>query len=343
MVRPASRRLAVIVVCAAVIGAFGLVGSAAASRGGPDCTLVGAVVQVHASDAGPVISFDRSGTSIMVNSTACGTVTTVDTIQVDLDGFSSQNLDIRLDHGKFAPGLATSDETGAPEIEFDIYDLGIGDILFVNGSSGSDLIWLQGERTVNGARVTGIELNGIDEGFAPDDDVIFHSITTTLFLDGNGGADYLSARGTGASGSEVRTGPMYFNDGPGEDTVLGGDGDDEFAAEDTPDGGDSYSGFAGRDYMSYSGRAAGVRVTLDDTNDDGTGCVSGPGCESDNVHSDIEVVRGGSGPDGLFGLAGNQELDGSGGDNFIRGGPGNDLMSGGSGSSDFGGGPGPTW
>ena len=38
---------------------------------------------------------------------------------------------------------------------------------------------------------------------------------------------------------------MYFDDGPGADAVMGGDGDDEFSAPDTPDEGDSYQGFGG--------------------------------------------------------------------------------------------------
>src|SRR4029079_11471511 len=159
-------------------------GTALARRGGPACTLAGAVVNVHASDAGPTISFDRSGASIMVNSTACGTVTTVDSIHVDLDGFSSETLSIRLDHGQFAPGMTVPDaDPGAPEIEFDIFNGGLGGVLFVSGGPGSDLI-TAGERTVVGTRVTGIELNGVDEGFSPDDDVIWHTVTSTLFLRG---------------------------------------------------------------------------------------------------------------------------------------------------------------
>src|SRR3712207_7727248 len=54
--------------------------------------------------------------------------------------------------------------------------------------------------------------------------------------------------------------------------------------------------------------------------------------EGDSVASDLEVVRGGDGPDSLSGADGAQTLEGGPGDDVLDGRAGADTLTGGSGS-----------
>jgi Ca2+-binding RTX toxin-like protein len=325
---------ALVVACASMVP---VAAASAAGRGGPACTFDPGTHVVTVPQS-VVINIDRDGTNVTVNDTVCGTVFTVDQINIDLEDHSSTNVDINMTHGKFQPGF-TDEPGGQDEIEFDIFDLGIGDILFVSGGSASDIITV-GDRDFSGNPGAGVELNGESEVFVPDEDVRIHGTEMEPFLLGGGGGDFLSGQGTGQAGSVPYTGPLFFADGPGADQVLGGNGNDDFSPEDTKDEADSYQGFGGRDIMAYYQRTSDIRVTLDNNGDDGSDCVPGPMCEGDNVHSDVEFIQTGSGNDGLFGLAGNQLLDAGGGSNLIQGGPGNDVMIGHDGSTTFRGGKG---
>jgi Ca2+-binding RTX toxin-like protein len=105
--------------------------------------------------------------------------------------------------------------------------------------------------------------------------------------------------------------------GPGNDTLVGGSGNDWFYEGTGTTGSDVFIGSDGIDTIDYSGRTAGVTITLDGTADDGQG-----GTEADNVGTDIENIIGGQGNDFIVGSSKN---------NNIIGGPGADTMQGGGG------------
>jgi len=194
-------------------------------------------------------------------------------------------------------------------------------------------------------------------------------------LDGNDSATVsvgVSTRMNGGEGDDVLEGSEVddlLRGGPGADQLFGSDG------FDTLDGGTGPDVMSGGtealvrdiplefDFVSYSGRTTGVRVTIDGIADDGE-----PG-EGDNVLPDVEVVLGGRGDDvligndafvnALAGLGGNDILVGGGGEidilfgdrgnddliggpgvDILDGGRGNDRLRGGAGEDELTGGPG---
>ncbi|MFL5909667.1 MAG: lytic murein transglycosylase [Gaiellaceae bacterium] len=194
---------------------------------------------------------------------------------------------------------------GAGNDEFDDGGSGDGADTF-NGGSGTD--------RVSYASRTGAVTASIDDvandGAAGEGDNVKPDVENLM---GGQGADAL----TGGSGANLLQGLA------GDDTLNGGAGDDTF---DGGPGADSISGGAGaHDVVDYSARTAPVTATLDDRAGDGE---QG---EGDNLHSDLEGIEGGSGPDFLGGGPGADTLDGNGGDDTLQGGLGADTMSGGSG------------
>jgi Ca2+-binding RTX toxin-like protein len=128
--------------------------------------------------------------------------------------------------------------------------------------------------------------------------------------------------------------PTTFDDGPGNDTMTGGNAVDTFVSGT---GSDTFHGGASQDIADYSSRTAAVSVSLDNRANDGEAG------ENDNVGSDVDVVIGGSGNDSLrghngsndlYGGPGNDTLNGSGGNDRLFGQAGNDSLNGGS-SSDW--------
>jgi Ca2+-binding RTX toxin-like protein len=141
-------------------------------------------------------------------------------------------------------------------------------------------------------------------------------------LTGGRGADVLDG---GAGADELRggAGPDRLTGGSDADHLFGGSGDDVVLSA-TFDGLDKVSGGAGFDWIDYTGRAAGVRVSLDRKANDGR---SG---ERDNVgvSGDVEGVLGGSGDDVIAGNAARNLLRGAGGADAITGRPGQDDLFG---------------
>jgi Ca2+-binding RTX toxin-like protein len=106
------------------------------------------------------------------------------------------------------------------------------------------------------------------------------------------------------------------------DTLDGGPGDDILS----PRGfGDVVNGGADFDTVQMPG--GGVTVTLDDAANDGAA-----GQASENIHSDVEKVVGGSGNDQLDGSAGPNTLDGGDGNDTVNGLGGADTLIGGGGN-----------
>jgi Ca2+-binding RTX toxin-like protein len=165
---------------------------------------------------------------------------------------------------------------------------------------------------------------------------------------------------SGGSGSDTLLG------GGGADTIFAGDGDDEvrgFAGDDilygeadddwidaglgadllgggrgtgapsaVADGRDVLRGGGGSDYVDYSRRSDPLRLSLDDTPNDGA---IG---EKDLIHESVEKILAGAGADRIEanGLAnfvagggGDDEIRGFGGVNYLVGGVGNDTVRGG--------------
>jgi hypothetical protein len=118
--------------------------------------------------------------------------------------------------------------------------------------------------------------------------------------------------------------PDVITAGAGDDTIAGGFGDDVFVSS-SRDGADSYHGGPQRDTIMYSGRAAGVSVSLDNAGNDGEGA------ESDNVQSNVENIIGGNGGDILDSRGAFSTLTGGAGDDTLLGGAGPDTLIGGSG------------
>src|SRR5437763_666126 len=179
--------------------------------------------------------------------------------------------------------------------------------IVVNGGAGNDQIRINS--TVTLPVTQRAELHGGD-----GNDVLVGGDGNDL-LDGGAGDDFLS----GGKGSD------NLNGGTGNNTLSGGDGDDFMTAGN---GADNFIGGAGADTVDYSDRTAGVNVTLDDQANDGqlvfaplqstaTAATAAPTTdigriitpplpifhfvrEGDNVHSDVEVVNGGSGDDTII-------------------------------------------
>jgi len=143
-------------------------------------------------------------------------------------------------------------------------------------------------------------------------------------LMGSGGPDTIRGRG----------GPDVLIGGGGNDRMFGGGGADLFVVGTKDDGADRLSGGPGRDEVDYRRRKRGVRIRLDARANDGY-----PG-ERDFVMRDVEVLRGGRGPDRLIADGGSDTLLGRGGDDRLEGGAGNDVLRGGAGRNVLIGGPG---
>jgi len=153
---------------------------------------------------------------------------------------------------------------------------------------------------------------------------------TANVITGGAGADSLD----GAQGDDRLDGDAgddLLAGGQGADALAGGAGNDGLSGGSGPD---DLAGGEGSDFAGYVGRATGVTVTLDDAADDGD-----PG-EGDNVHSDVEGLYGGEGPDTLTGDGDPNIIAGLGGDDVVDGGEGDDIVSGDAGADVLRGGAG---
>lgn len=138
----------------------------------------------------------------------------------------------------------------------------------------------------------------------------------SVVVDGLAGNDQLLGR------SNLQK-PLTLRGGEGNDTLTGG------AKADTFEGGN------GTDTADYSIRSVNLNISLDNIANDGAAG------EGDNVKSDVENIKSGSGSDSIYGSsaansldagAGADRVDADAGNDTIRGGRGNDTLSGGAGN-----------
>jgi Ca2+-binding RTX toxin-like protein len=108
--------------------------------------------------------------------------------------------------------------------------------------------------------------------------------------------------------------------GAGSDTLNGGNGNDCLIGGSGPD---LLIGGKGIDTADYSDRTEDLKLSLDNlANDGGRG-------EGDNIHSDIEILFGGSGNDLIIGNSAANTIIGGPGNDTLYGGAGNDCIIGG--------------
>jgi Ca2+-binding RTX toxin-like protein len=181
-----------------------------------------------------------------------------------------------------------------------------------------------------------------DDGQAGEGDSLLSDIENLIgglsndSLTGNDGVNSLS----GGPGNDTVT-ALGGNDtifgNTGNDRLLGGAGNDSMHGDDDEDvldpgiGNDTLFGDGGTDTADYSARASALHLSIDNLGNDGAGSEAG------NIHSDIEIVVGGSGndtisgsalPDTLVGGPGNDILNAGDGDDVLDGGLGSDVMNG---------------
>jgi uncharacterized delta-60 repeat protein len=148
---------------------------------------------------------------------------------------------------------------------------------------------------------------------------------TSIVVSGGTGNDRVKISGA------VRL-PVTLDGGPGNDTLVGGGGDDTLLGGDGNDtldgrgGADLFRGGAGSDTADYTLRKKSVFVGI------GTAADDGEKGEGDNVFSDVENVWGGRGNDTLRGSSANNRLAGGAGDDVLVGRGGRDTILGGAGN-----------
>jgi hypothetical protein len=108
--------------------------------------------------------------------------------------------------------------------------------------------------------------------------------------------------------------PTTLNGGAGNDTLIGG-----FGA-------DAIFGGEGTDLADYATRTSNLTISIDDRANDGV-----PG-EGDDVRTDVENLRTGSGNDRVNGSSNDDALYTGAGHDTVRGGGGNDLIATGDGN-----------
>jgi Ca2+-binding RTX toxin-like protein len=159
-----------------------------------------------------------------------------------------------------------------------------------------------------------------------------------------GGGDDALDGGEGNDTEDGQDGADTVRGGNGDDVLSGGGGNDLFPSEAAADGTDVLNGGDGVDTATYAARTAPLQLSLDDQANDGLA-----GSASDNVHTDVENLIGGSAGDTIAGSAqpnsldggpGDDNIGGDAGDDSLAGGPGNDSESGGDGADAIDGGDG---
>jgi Ca2+-binding RTX toxin-like protein len=158
-------------------------------------------------------------------------------------------------------------------------------------------------------------------------------VTKALIELGGGDDQYVYGRFSLPTTVYGGPGDDELDDTPGVDVLDGGPGDDVLWMDNGPDadpdvliGGD---GFDIASYGQWRGEGQGLRLSIDGVANDG---VAG---EDDDIHTDIEGLRGGYADDVLVGSPGDDYLSGGDGDDVLEGGDGDDDLEGVSGTDEL--------
>ena len=288
------------------------------------CTVNGTTVTVVADNG--YLQIVRRGDDLEFNYVPCGTVTTVDRVDIDMAYSDDQQVQFLTSGGPFAPGY-TDERNGSSEIEFFVTGADPGDDLGIAGWTGDDSFTVE-TRFQDGLVIHGVNLNAAE---APrDNDITFYESGPdgpTLKFSTSSGNDRITAAGTGTLGSSPASVNVEFYDDEGSDTMTGGWGNDTWRTFPRADPGDSFTGGFGVDTVDTTFGDGAVRISLDGTANDGHDC-PGVGCEGDNVAADVERVRTGAGSDVLIGNGSANDLSPGGGNNIVQGLGGNDVLRG---------------
>jgi hypothetical protein len=258
------------------------------------CTFVSGTMTVKV-DAGEtaLITKRASDSAILANGEVCNdgsaggrgvapnvtvTSSTIKKLAVAEGTTGVQSVVIDFGNGVYAPSTGQAG-TGIT------VDLGgdAGDGLVVNGTALADTVTIGALGiSVNDAAHLSITLG--------------HAIDDLTFALGDGDDKFSSGGDTVAGGAGngvfVPSGTL---------TVYGGNGNDTFLQGKVPTPGEKIVGGAGTDKIDYSGRTAGVRVSLGlgAGADDGDPTYGAGAGEKDDVAGDVEWLLGGSGADTL--------------------------------------------
>jgi Ca2+-binding RTX toxin-like protein len=291
----------------------------------------------------------RIGTSIGVNGVPCGAAALGTTSKIAISGtYHQQQLTLDLSAGTLSPAFVPG-----PKRTGRIATIAIAAALYADtpvtivGSPGNDIIvagkggiLLDGDAnidmTIGAGRLVKLDGGaGSDRLWAGGATGVGGPVTKALTVIGGPGDDSLVggdgndtlSDGPGADGAIGGGGDDVFLPGTGNDSYSGGAGNDTLKASSAQDGKhDAFHGDAGTDTADFSARTQRVCLELA-TNFD---CDGGP---EDRWYT-MEVLIGGSGNDTLLGLTGdpvhliggpgNDRLWGGGGTDVLEGGPGND-------------------
>lgn len=160
-------------------------------------------------------------------------------------------------------------------------------------------------------------------------------------INAGGGNDVICALGgydslSGADGNDRLFGDGgndVINGGAGNDSISGGTGGDTIVGGT---GGDNMYGGSGIDIVSFASSTAGIKVTMDNTANDGNTADG----RKDNVHTDVERINGSSYADTMLGGSGANYFYGGSGADLLYGYGGNDYLNGGAHADSFYGGTG---
>jgi Ca2+-binding RTX toxin-like protein len=239
-------------------------------------------------ESGGAATLIVAGGEIRFAGSACGAATTTNTDSIAVNGNAGtlEQLTIDQSGGAFAPGAAT--EGGTAEIELAVNLGDAADGVTILGTAGADFVY---------AGTSGVALN--DD---TDIDVTFGVLPALIEVRGNGGVNTLSGRGGHGVGTPF-PGKLVLYAGDLGDVLLGGNGDDELyggAGNDTlegRDGNDVLSGAGGSDTL-----AGGIG---DDTLTGGAGADTMAGSDgTDTFRADDDeadtTISGGAGTDTAY-------------------------------------------
>lgn len=274
----------------------------------------------------------------------------VDGITVNMSNGTASGVDIDTDLFRSIESVlgGAGDDTLIGSAGDDTLDGGSGNDLLI-GNDGDDTFRValgNGSDTIRdaGGLADSLVLTGLSDGFtefggtARDGDDLLVSIgSDTIRVENHFGGNVLESLtmttaagasetlvlatglvGGGLDGILTGTGAdETLIGGGGADVVFGGAGDDTLIGEP---GDDTYDGGTGTDTLDYSSATGGMLVDLV------AGTAVGDADAGENVFTNIESFRTGSGDDTLLGGAGDDTLDGGDGSDFIDGNAGNDRV-----------------